>query len=72
MLHFNMVTTNRGGATPIERLLRRYETTDTKCPKCGYVDVKGNWTSRTDGRRIVYHHVCPSCGADREHVFRLR
>ncbi|MFB6295905.1 MAG: HVO_0649 family zinc finger protein [Halobacteriales archaeon] len=60
-----------GGVTPLERLRRRYERTETKCPACGYVDEEGHWTSRTDGRRIVYHHVCPSCDADREHVFRL-
>lgn len=66
-----MVILAMEGATPIERLLRRYETTDTKCPKCGYVDEEGNWTSQTDGRRLVYHHTCPSCRAERDHTFRL-
>lgn len=66
-----MTTHNIGGKTPLERLLRRYETTETRCPDCGYVDDERNWTSRTDGRQIVYHHLCPSCGADREHTFRL-
>lgn len=66
-----MVTRVTKGRTPIERLRRRYETTDTKCPDCGYVDEEGNWTSGSNGGRIVYRHVCPSCGADREHVFRL-
>lgn len=60
------------GGTTLERLLHRYESTETKCPECGYVDDEGNWSSETDGRRIVYHHVCPSCRADREHVFSLR
>lgn len=59
------------GTTPLERLRRRYETTETKCPDCGFVDESGNWMSRTDGRRVVYHHVCPSCGAARDHVFRI-
>lgn len=59
------------GMTPLERLRRRYETTDKKCPSCGYVDEEGNWTAWMDGRRIVYHHVCPGCGADREHTFDL-
>ena len=59
------------GKTALERLRRRYELTETKCPECGYVDEGGNWTSRTDGRQVVYHHICPSCDADREHVFRL-
>ncbi|MFB6157625.1 MAG: HVO_0649 family zinc finger protein [Haloferacaceae archaeon] len=62
---------DKGGSTPLDRLRRRYETTETKCPECGYVDDEGNWTSRTDGRRVVYHHVCPSCGAGREHTYRL-
>ena len=58
--------------TPLERLRRRYETTAKKCPACGYVDEEGNWTSRTDGRRVVYRHDCPSCDASREHVFSLK
>jgi len=60
-----------GGKTALERLLGRYETTETKCPECGYVDEEGNWTSRTDGSRVVYRHVCPSRDATREHTFRL-
>ena len=59
------------GVTSLARLRRRYETTEKKCPDCGFVDESGNWTSRTDGRRIVYDHVCPSCGASREHTFEL-
>lgn len=57
--------------TPLENLRRRYETTETKCPDCGYVDEGRNWESRTDGKRVVYRHVCPSCDASREHTFRL-
>ena len=67
-----MPTPNTGGNTPLDRLRRRYETTETKCTDCGYVDDESNWTSGTNGREIVYRHVCPSCGADREHTFRLR
>lgn len=59
------------GKTPLDRLRRRYETTEKRCPACGYVDEEGNWTSETDGRRVVYRHVCPSCGDAREHVFRF-
>ncbi|MDQ2052801.1 HVO_0649 family zinc finger protein [Natronolimnohabitans sp. A-GB9] len=58
--------------TPLESQRRRYETTDKKCPACGYVDEDGNWKSRTDGGRIVYRHVCPSCKASREHTFSLK
>lgn len=58
--------------TSLERLRRRYETTDKKCPACGYVDKGRNWESRTDGRQIVYRYVCPSCDASREHTFLLK
>lgn len=66
-----MPASDTGGVTSLARLRRRYETTEKKCPDCGFVDEAGNWTSRTDGRRIVYHHVCPSCGAGRDHTFEL-
>lgn len=66
---WGMPTRNSRGSA-LERPRRRYEATDTNCPECGYVDEEGNWTGETDGRRVVYHHVCPSCGAGREHVFR--
>jgi transposase len=61
--------TSSAGA--LERLRHRYETTEKRCPARGFVDEEGNWTSQTDGRRVVYHHVCPSCGAEREHVIEL-
>ncbi|MFB6183825.1 MAG: HVO_0649 family zinc finger protein [Haloarculaceae archaeon] len=66
-----MPTRNKGGRSPIDRLRRRYERTETKCPECGYVDEDNEWRSRTDGRRIVYQHVCPSCDAEREYTFRM-
>lgn len=59
------------GSTALDRLRDRYERTDKKCPDCGFVDTTRNWTSMTNGREIVYEHVCPSCGASREHTFRL-
>lgn len=66
-----MPASNTAGVTSLARLRRRYETTEKKCPDCGFVDESRNWTSRTDGRRIVYTHVCPSCEASREHTFEL-
>jgi|GEM_PF-423778 len=66
-----MATNTTNGSTALDRLRRRYETSETKCPACGYVDHGANWTSRTDGQRVVYRHVCPSCDASREHTFRL-
>lgn len=59
------------GVTTLDRLRNRYERTEKKCPDCGYVDRNGNWESETDGKKIVYRHVCPSCGADRTHTFDL-
>lgn len=66
-----MPTRHTDGRTPLERLRRRYETSETKCPECGYIDREGNWTSHTDGRALIYHYVCPSCGAARDHTFQL-
>lgn len=66
-----MPTRDMGGRTALEALRRRFETTETKCPACGYIDDEGNWTSQTDGQQIVYHHVCPSCEASREYTFEL-
>lgn len=66
-----MATHGTTGGGVLGRLRRRYETTHKKCSACGFVDEDGNWTSETDGRRVVYHHVCPSCGAGREHVIEL-
>lgn len=60
-----------GGRSHFDRLRRRYEETEKKCPECGYVDDEGSWESRTDGRRVVYQYVCPSCDAGRQHTFTL-
>ena len=65
-----MTPWNTGGST-LDRLRERYEQTDTKCTACGHVDTEGNWTTEADGAEMVYNHVCPSCGASREHVFDL-
>lgn len=62
---------NIGGGSALDRLRERYETTETKCTECGYVDTERNWTSETDGTQIVYHHVCPSCAASRKFTYDL-
>lgn len=66
-----MVAQVMNGPTPLERLHRRYEATDKKCSACGYVDEGKNWTGKTNGREIVYEHVCPSCDAERDYTYRL-
>lgn len=67
-----MASRTTGGTTSLERVRRRYERTETKCPACGHVDASENWHSETDGTTVVYHHTCPSCGAERDHRFDLR
>lgn len=66
-----MVSVTPSGTTALERLQNRFETTETECGECGYVDVDGNWTSRMADRRIVYRHACPTCDATREYAIRL-
>jgi predicted RNA-binding Zn-ribbon protein involved in translation (DUF1610 family) len=67
-----MPPNNRRGRSPLERQRSRYENTETKCPECGYVnDANDDWASQSNGQQIVYHYVCPSCGAEREHVFQI-
>jgi hypothetical protein len=67
-----MTTNTNQGRTPMERLRRRYENSETKCPECGYVDDdEDNWRSHIDSQQVVYHHVCPSCDAAREYVFHI-
>lgn len=60
------------GASALEKIRDRYETTEKRCPDCGYVTEARNWDGKTDGSRVVYQFVCPQCGAEREHVFRFR
>jgi RNA polymerase subunit RPABC4/transcription elongation factor Spt4 len=67
-----MATRTRHRTSALDRLRRRYETPHKKCPACGFVDETRDWPSQTDGSRVVYRHVCPGCGASREHTFRSR
>lgn len=66
-----MAQHTKRGVTTLEWIRNRYESTEKKCPECGYVDREGNWASGTDGRHIVYRHVCPCCDAVHEHTFDL-
>ena len=62
------------GATPFERLRSHMEhrSEDLVCPDCGYEDDGGEWTAETSGDRVLYRHVCPSCGSIRKRTFDLR
>lgn len=66
------MTHKRGvGTNPLERLGSRFDDVDLVCPDCGYEDDDGSWTSVTSGDRILYRHVCPSCGSIRKRTLRL-
>ena len=67
-----MALSRESGGDPIERLRARFDHVDLVCPECSYEDEDGAWTSRTTGERIVYRHVCPSCGAIRVRTLDLR
>lgn len=66
-----MAVSGRSGITAFDRLGDRIQTTEKRCPTCGYTDEEGNWTNGTTGNRVVYQHVCPRCGAEREYVIKL-
>lgn len=66
-----MVPSSSIGRSVFESIRARYEDSEKKCPECGYVDEEGNWTSETNGKQVVYHHVCPSCKSSREHTLTL-
>lgn len=61
----------RRGSSLIDRLNSRYEGTDLTCPEYGYEDDDGSWRASTNGRRIDYRHLCPSCGRLRIRTVRL-
>jgi predicted RNA-binding Zn-ribbon protein involved in translation (DUF1610 family) len=60
-----------GGTNPLERLGSRFDDVDLVCSDCGFEDDDGSWTSVTSGDRILYRHVCPSCGSIRKRTLRL-
>jgi predicted RNA-binding Zn-ribbon protein involved in translation (DUF1610 family) len=61
----------RKGSSVIDRLNSQYENLDIKCPECGCVDEGASWRASTNGRRIDYRHLCPSCGNIRIRTVRL-
>jgi len=62
---------SRSGSSVIDRLNARYEDVDITCPECGYVDEDASWRAETNGRRIDYRHLCPSCGSMRTRTVTL-
>lgn len=59
------------GSTPFERVASHMEHEDLVCPECGHEDEGGRWRVRTNGVRVRYSHVCPSCGAIRKRTYDL-
>lgn len=50
------------GVTALDRLRERYDADSRVCPACSYEDTEGGWQAATTGDRVLYRHVCPSCG----------
>jgi ribosomal protein S27AE len=59
------------GTNPLERFADRLTRDEPTCPECGYRDEEGSWRAETTGDRVVYRHLCPSCGAMRTRELRL-
>lgn len=66
-----MTSKRVSGTTPLDRLTVRFEKADLQCPECRYEDEGGRWKAKTDGRRVLYRHVCPRCGAIRTRTYRM-
>ncbi|AFK18345.2 hypothetical protein E6P09_06145 [Haloferax mediterranei ATCC 33500] len=60
------------GTTALDRLRERYSDADRTCSECGYVDTDGEWSAKTTGSRVLYRHVCPSCGAIETRTLSLK
>jgi len=65
-----MAVRRHAGTTPLDRLRSRLDA-DRRCPECGYEDTDGEWSAKTTGDRVLYRHVCPSCGAIDKRTLRL-
>ncbi len=59
------------GTTALDRLKARYDAEERTCRQCGYVDREGGWQVETTGSRVLYRHICPSCGAIDRRELRL-
>jgi len=66
-----MAHENHGGTSPLARMRSRLDETRRTCEECGYEDTEGSWTATTDGRRVTFEHVCPSCAATDRYVVRM-
>lgn len=61
----------RKGRTAFEQLQIHYTDVDLTCSECGYEDETGDWKAVTSGSRVLYRHVCPSCGEIRKRTLSL-
>lgn len=60
------------GTSALARMRARLDATHLTCRECGYDDTGGSWEATTDGRRVTFEHVCPSCDATDRYVVRMR
>ena len=60
------------GTSPLAQMRARLDATRRTCGECGYEDTEGSWEANTDGRRVTFEHVCPSCDATDRYVVRMR
>ena len=59
------------GTTALDGLRSHFDDAAATCPKCGYEDADGGWQAATSGDRVLYRHVCPSCGAINKRELRF-
>ena len=67
-----MSSQRRTGTTPLDGLRSHFDDSEATCPECGYEDDDGGWKAVTTGDRVLYRHVCPSCGAISKRTLRLK
>ncbi|WP_410765526.1 HVO_0649 family zinc finger protein [Haloferax sp. DFSO60] len=60
------------GTTALDRLREHYTDAERVCRQCGYEDLDGQWSARTTGDRVLYRHICPSCGAIETRTLMLK
>ncbi|ESP89691.1 HVO_0649 family zinc finger protein [Candidatus Halobonum tyrrellensis] len=65
-----MARSDRAGTTPLDRYRERLRE-EPECAECGFTDEGGDWRTKYRNRRIVYHHLCPRCGATETLELRL-
>ncbi|WP_435362090.1 HVO_0649 family zinc finger protein [Haloarchaeobius sp. DFWS5] len=66
-----MAASNLSGKSAFDRLKTHYDV-DLVCRQCGHEDADGEWKATTNGRKVLYRHVCPSCGSIETRTLSLK